>query len=523
MLRLLQASFLLVFVPGVGKAACHAVGPSATGSGSGADWNNVMSLPSSNFTRGDVYYLRGGSYSTPSFSQANSGTTEIELRSATATDHCTDTGWGAGLIGQSVFTTPFTFTSSHWIINGQSRNSDWRSGYGIKIDRSGGGGDSYIIGDNGTAATDLTFKYLELAGDDSASQQQGLRFVSGSSNITFSHGYIHDPGNTIFQMRGIPNFTAEYNYLTHNNETGGTHSEACSCSEGMTNMVIRYNKFVDIIGTTVIGTPSGGDWYTSNSHNGPWYIYGNLIYQTGIGHCGAGIYGVVQLWDVQFDGDVVFVNNTIDNYNVSQCGGNGYNGNGIAIAVGYSAYLQNLIVENNLWSRDDTMQIVMSCDSPGLNYRGAYSSGTAYGLNDLVSTGSATGYRSLQNGNTGNALTNTIYWQSLNSGTAACNPTWDYNSYYQMTDNSASGDTSAHKQTSSSSPFVNFAAFDYHTISDTSAGVNLGPGPVGQSYNLDADGVIRGASGMWDRGLYQLPGNSVVQPNPPTGLSASVQ
>src|SRR5207249_4393292 len=85
--------------------ATYCVGPSATGNGSGTDWINQKAW-SDTPARGDTWYLRGGTYSSKSFSVAESGTTLITVKKASPTDHVNDTGWQA-----SYGTTP-----ASWII-----------------------------------------------------------------------------------------------------------------------------------------------------------------------------------------------------------------------------------------------------------------------------------------------------------------------------------------------------------------------------------------------------------------------
>src|SRR5688572_14963159 len=52
------------------NAATICVGPSATGNGSGADWNNQAAWGSISFARGNTYYLADGSYSGKTFTTA---------------------------------------------------------------------------------------------------------------------------------------------------------------------------------------------------------------------------------------------------------------------------------------------------------------------------------------------------------------------------------------------------------------------------------------------------------------------
>lgn len=97
---------------------CVTVGPSATGNGTGADWNDVKALPgSSGWAYGTRYYLQDGTYGqftigTPS--GTGSPTNVVEVRKAQSYDYgrssdgCTtdvSAGWNASTMGaaQAVF------------------------------------------------------------------------------------------------------------------------------------------------------------------------------------------------------------------------------------------------------------------------------------------------------------------------------------------------------------------------------------------------------------------------------------
>lgn len=109
-------------------AACHAVGPKATGTGSGADWNDSETMPSS-FTRGDIYYLMDGTYSSLTVSTAVSGSTLITFKKAQSYDYgrssdgCSNdisAGWNASTMGaaQAKFPSLTLNNTSYLVFNG---------------------------------------------------------------------------------------------------------------------------------------------------------------------------------------------------------------------------------------------------------------------------------------------------------------------------------------------------------------------------------------------------------------------
>src|SRR5262245_48017532 len=97
-------------------AATLCVGPSATGNGSGSDWNNKIAW-STTLVRGNTYYLETGSYSGKTLSVANSGSSYIIIKKATVADHGTSTGWVDSMgTGQAVFAYNITITTGFWVL-----------------------------------------------------------------------------------------------------------------------------------------------------------------------------------------------------------------------------------------------------------------------------------------------------------------------------------------------------------------------------------------------------------------------
>jgi hypothetical protein len=100
---------------------------------------------------------------------------------------------------------------------------------------------------------------------------------------------------------------------------------------------------------------------------------------------------------------------------------------------------------------------------------------------------------------------NNIFWNSPSGGL----PSNDYDLC-----NSSCGE--ANGQTYSTTDlFANYAGHDYHLARATNAGQTLAA-----PYNIDYEGNVRGADGVWDRGAYEF-GGSVSKPNPPTNLGAT--
>jgi hypothetical protein len=88
----------------------------------------------------------------------------------------------------------------------------------------------------------------------------------------------------------------------------------------------------------------------------------------------------------------------------------------------------------------------------------------------------------------------------------------DYNAFY----NSGGTAGEANAQTGTGNPFIDIVNEDFHLIAPTKAGITL-PAP----FDVDPDGVKRGASGIWNRGAFEL--SAGLRPNAPTNLLTLVK
>ena len=468
-----------------GAGNCY-VRAGALGAANGTDWTNAYTALPSSLTRGVTYYVAAGTYPNHVFQDADSGSTLITVQAPTSAVHGTNTGWSSAYQGQAMFSctsgcgSVLQFATDYYVFSGSYCTplvgaSVCTSGYGFKVNNTNGYAGADIqggLGYNGPPDYDhdITVQYVEVNGahptSDSSTLDTQLDFEGGSYNLLFDHLYVHD-GWVPFFLKGSHanqngggyvfgtgnNITIQYSYVAHNYSSSTYHSEGCSCSEGLTDFTIRYNYWVDMIGTAYLATPSGADYNNGNGPNGPWYIYGNVFTATAAGisslHCGTGD-GMLTIFDANFTGDVYFVNNTIANMYGCQA-----DNNGISVGLGFTTPMKNLIVENNLWWNDDVINVI--------------DTGT-------VSTGGA-------------SLTST---------------TWVYNGYFQIPDNSASNDTCTTKQVASTNPFVAYSTANYQLMSNTTMGNNTNSILAGNS--VDMEHVTRAANGTWDRGALQISG-----------------
>jgi hypothetical protein len=272
------AAICLCFAAANALGANHFVTVSGSGSKTGADWNNAWAGKPASYVRGDTYYFSAGSYSALTLSTAGSGTTVITLKGATAADHGTDTGWSSSMAGQALFTGQTTINSPYWVINGQTRGADWRSGYTMKFWNTSIDNVSAITLNSG--ADNVSLSYLEVEGTAGNVQSStGEDYCVGQggnvvNNLYIGYSYLHDSGNSQIDVNygNGDGITVEYCYIYRNHlNNNGEHDEAIASS--MSDMVIRFNIFGDIMWTAFIANATG---YTGNMAN--WSIYGNVFY-----------------------------------------------------------------------------------------------------------------------------------------------------------------------------------------------------------------------------------------------------
>ncbi len=478
---------LLLVEPALATNRYILAGSSGTQAATGcSDWTTTNACPDlpSSLNRGDLYYVAGGTYGQHVFSDADSGTTIIEIRAATITDHGTSTGWLNTLQGAANFVasgsgTPnnaiFEFRKDYYLINGNGvRNADWQGGYLIHVNDNNhlAPEASVMIGLSpggsvgaGTFVHDIVLDYVELEGTHQATDTTPINCCS---NVLESlcvgmlrHSLVHDGGNTLMFIKGkhdslLNNGTGlcnasstgaqwiiEYSYFFRNYSSSAKHGEGAECDEGQY-CTFRYNWFRDITGTAYIATPSGCGRTTCNIDN-QWDIYGNILQEknsfsdNGV-PCGVG--GAFQVFDVVFNGPVKFYNNTMVNINSSICPNNSVAGGIFVQQTSPTADLKGgLIVQNNLWYNNDSFTAVNSCST----------------CSSLV---------------------------------------WDHNAYFAQ----PITDTDPNAQiVAATNPFVSSGTDNFRLAAATLGGVTLA-----SPFNTDMDGTTRGVDGVWDRGAFEF-------------------
>lgn len=269
---------LVLLVYSTAQAATLYCSPS--GGGSGADFNNLATLPNAtSFVRDNTYVIVDGSYGSKTLSTVASGTTRIIIRKANAAQDSGVAGYSSTLHdGVASFGT-ITFRTTYFTVDGVTRteSNGWSApaGYGISATQVRS---SSIDGDNGDFGI---AQYID-AGDPYSLTYSGgdeAFYLFGLSNFTVSRCAAHMSIHALMQAANTDGLTVEYTHFGP-----GWGKEAIRGGNGGgSNWIIRHNRFwnssqidpndgtsgitaeIDIFGD------DGAGAYANNAFYGNWF------------------------------------------------------------------------------------------------------------------------------------------------------------------------------------------------------------------------------------------------------------
>src|SRR3954451_3050730 len=295
--------------------ACHAVGPSAAGNGSGSDWNSRMNKLPAALVRGDTYYLMDGNYGSYSPTTGNTGNVVITIKKAQrydfgrASNGCSNdisAGWNSGTMGssQAVFSgVGASFSTSggqgYYTLDGNGRTPTAGCGAspavngpasdcGIKLAAAGTSPTTYgVLWINGsfdtgaTRATGWIVRYVEVVGAGDAEinvtngNEHTLYCRNGCNNFLFEHNYLHDCGTDCIDTPYGSNVTFNLNHFRHNpTPTAANHGQFWLADGNQNDGYTWSNNLIqDMCGTAYWAVLNGGQ-----AKN--WNITNNVIFQT---------------------------------------------------------------------------------------------------------------------------------------------------------------------------------------------------------------------------------------------------
>jgi len=271
-------------------AAILCVGPTATGNGSGSDWNNLKAW-SGTPSRGDTWYLVDGDYSGKTFNVVNSGATLITIKKATVANHGgISEGWNDTLgDGQAAFSGALNFNSSYWVFDGQFGGGpgDWDGTYGFQVTETGASAAALRIGFGGTAGN-VTLRHIKTVGmansgsNGGATGNDAVALYGSGGNNTISYVWTSGAGRCPFYFAPSQGTDGQTNIIEYCRVTefcygSATHSEVASIDSSESDVVFRYNliQWSDSTGGIMWGDGTDGNPLHPDA---TLRVYGNVFY-----------------------------------------------------------------------------------------------------------------------------------------------------------------------------------------------------------------------------------------------------
>lgn len=264
------------------EAANYYIRDGATGS-TCSSWADACDALPTTLVRGSTYYIADGAYSGRVFGTAASGSTLIIIKKATLADHGSDTGWSDTYgDGQATFMGGLEFTSSYWLIDGQTGGgveNQWNKNFGFAITETSDETALLKLGWSGSA-DHIELRHLAMQGKGSASGQGGSYSndglaVYGATDVTLSHFWMRGIGRGPFFLSGR-NLIIEHGWVESFFGSSAVHSEVASIwgfDGNVGDLTFRYNLFTDIQST------GGLMWDNSTNPNARLWVYGNVFYR----------------------------------------------------------------------------------------------------------------------------------------------------------------------------------------------------------------------------------------------------
>lgn len=369
---------LFLTVGGV-RGATYYVRAGATGSGTGADWNNAYPTLPATLARGSTYYVATGSYPGYTFGSAESGTTLVTVLKATTADHGTSTGWNDGYgTGTALFTNRMIINRGYFTLDGRTGGGpgSWTNNFGFKIISLTPDPGIYVSG----SRKNVTLRHFEVEGNHGDGDGAGgggpandaLSIETGTDQTTISYAYLHDMGRCLIFAHGN-NMTFEYIYGGKFESTSVEHSEIASIWHTLApdvNNACTNVTFANCVWSYCNGT-GGLIMYADGIK-----IYGNVFYRMP-GDVFPNANGGIATWSHEnsvFRRARIFNNSFI---NLGQFA---------ALGVGFGTFTDDVIVQNNIF----------------YNCRVDFTGVTTHDYNQFITTSGATA-TSEPHGGTGSA------------------------------------------------------------------------------------------------------------------------
>ena len=265
-------------------AATYHVRSGATGNGNGSDWINAYATLPATLSRGSIYYVASGTYAGYTFNTAESGTTVVTVKKATALDHGSNTGWNDSYgVGTAVFTNSWRISRGYFVLDGQVGGGpgSWTNGYGFKIQSLST--NTFTPGIRiSDGRRNVTLRHFEIEGNGGDGDggrggpaNDALEIGFNTDRTTVSYAYLHDMGRCLIFGHGN-NMFFEYVYGGKFESTDIEHSEIASLWAALAplpNPACTNVTFANCVWSHLDGT-GGLIMYADGVE-----IYGNVFYR----------------------------------------------------------------------------------------------------------------------------------------------------------------------------------------------------------------------------------------------------
>ena len=261
-------------------AANITVAPTASGNGSGSDWNNTAQWSNLSLARGNTYYLQEGTYGGKSLNTAVSGSTPIAIKKCSAVESvCTKIAGWQNTMGdnEAIFTGSFSISTSFWEINGTTGggSSSWKSGHGFKWTSNAGASIDYINISGDASNIIVSHAKFEQVGNTEAytSRANGIYDAGALNNSRIEYSYFENLGGLPFLLRAGTGNIIQHNYS--GNICGMSEADINQHCEGlvmhsMNDLHFRWNFIAE--------SPSSGGFVKNNTQSTDSIrIYGNVF------------------------------------------------------------------------------------------------------------------------------------------------------------------------------------------------------------------------------------------------------
>ncbi len=339
------------------------------GSGDGTTWSSplgTLAAAETAASRGDTIWIGDGSYAGATLNTADSGTTVITIKKATAAAHGSATGWdNAYGDGVASFTSGVNFYSSYWVFDGVSGGGPdgWTAGHGFSFAYDTP--DTYDYRLVMRSVTGITIAHVNLgpASQDSPGYDVAV-YVPGTysaANVTISYCYIHHMGDQGMSMvcDGLTIEYCRFDYIG-GYELGGNHGNGIEMRHG-NDLTFRYNLcsnweasgFLGLYGDTTPADATG------------WIIHGNVFF----------ISGAVE------QGDIIYMTGTTNALSNSVIANNTFYG----LTAGRVVDLDGAACENNVFKNNVVFGTNGSYSTVGMTFDYNASDDALVGDSNLVS------------------------------------------------------------------------------------------------------------------------------------------